>query len=380
MVEGPARDTIVPMKAAVLHEIGGPFVIEELELLQPEPGEVRVRLAAAGTCHSDWHFVVGNVIRPRPVVLGHEGAGVVEAVGPGVTRVKPGQRVILNWAPSCDTCFYCLHGQSGLCETFWDWRNGTMPDGSTRLRRGGEVVHQFSVLSTFAEQAVAPEQSCVPLPDDVSFEVAALVGCAVTTGVGAALNTVHIRPGENVAVYGCGGVGLNVVQGARLSGAHPIIAVDTDPAKLEIARQFGATHGVAAGDDAADQVRSLTGGRGVDYAFEAVGLPAVQEAAYKAARRGGALVVVGVAPAGSVTRYAGLDLHIHEKRILGSFFGSTNPHREFPRLLDLYRSGQLLLDELISARYRLEQINEAYADLLKGGHKRGVILFDEAVA
>jgi S-(hydroxymethyl)glutathione dehydrogenase/alcohol dehydrogenase len=368
------------MKAAVLHKIGGPFVIEEVELLPPQPNEVRVRLAAAGTCHSDWHFVVGNIKRSRPVVLGHEGAGVVEEVGSRVTRVQPGQRVILNWAPCCDACFYCLRGQSRLCETYWDWRNGTMPDGSTRLRQDGRQVTQFSVLSTFAEQAVAPEQSCVPLPDDVSFEVAALVGCAVTTGVGAALNTVQIRPGENVAVYGCGGVGLNVVQGARLSGANPIIAVDTDPAKLEIARQFGATHGVLAGDDAQDQVRALTEGRGVDYAFEAVGAPAVQEAAYDAVRRGGALVVVGVAPMGSVTRYPGLDLHVNEKRILGSFFGSTNPHYEFPRLLALYKSGQLLLDELISARYRLEQINEAYADLLKGGHKRGVILFDEAAA
>lgn len=366
------------MKAAVVHEIGGPFVIEEVELLPPQPNEVRVRLAAAGTCHSDWHFVAGNVKRSMPVVLGHEGAGVVDAVGSRVTRVQPGQRVILNWAPCCDACFYCRRGQSRLCETWWDWRNGTMPDGSTRLRLDGVPVTQFSVLSTFAEQAVAPEQSCVPIPDEVSFEVAALVGCAVTTGVGAALNTVRMRPGESAAVYGCGGVGLNVVQGARLSGAHPIIAVDTDPAKLEIARRFGATHGVEAGDEAQERVRALTGGRGADYAFEAVGLPAVQEAAYAAVRRGGALVVVGVAPLGSFTRYPGLDLHVNEKRILGSFFGSTNPHYEFPRLLALYQAGQLLLDELISARYRLDQINDAYADLLKGGHKRGIIRFDAA--
>ena len=366
------------MKAAVLYEVGGPFVIEELELLPPEPNEVKVRLAAAGTCHSDWHFVTGKLNRPKPVVLGHEGAGVVEEVGSQVTRVKPGQRVILNWAPSCGACFYCLRGQNGLCETMWYWHNGTMHDGSTRLRLNGERVNQFSVVSTFAEQAIAPEQSCVPIPEEISFDVAALVGCAVTTGVGAAMNTVDIRPGESVAVYGCGGVGLNVVQGARLSGAHPIIAVDTDPVKLEIARQFGATDGVVAGDDAHNQVRDLTGGRGVDFAFEAVGAPAVQEAAYQAARPGGALVVVGVAPLGSVTRYAGLDLHVNEKRILGSFFGSTDPHREFPRLLTLYRAGKLLLDELISTHYRLDQINEAYANLLKGGHKRGVILFDGA--
>lgn len=368
------------MKAAVLHKVGGPFVIEEVELLPPQPHEVRVRLAAAGACHSDWHFVVGNIKRSLPVVLGHEGAGVVEEVGSRVTRVQPGQRVLLNWAPCCDACFYCLRGQSRLCETWWGWRQGAMPDGSTRLRLDGSQVTQFSVLSTFAEQAVAPEQSCVPIPDEVPFDVAALVGCAVTTGVGAAVNTVQLRPGDSAAVYGCGGVGLNVVQGARLSGANPIIAVDSDPAKLEIARRFGATHGVVAGGEAQDQVRALTGGRGADYAFEAVGLPAVQEAAYDAARRGGAVVVVGVAPAGSVTRYPGNDLHVNEKRILGSFFGSTNPHYEFPRLLALYRSGHLLLDELISARYPLEQINDAYADLLKGGHKRGIIRFDAAAA
>ena len=367
------------MKAAVLHEIGGPFVVEEVELLPPEPHEVRVRLAAAGTCHSDWHFVAGLLRRPLPLVLGHEGAGVVEEVGADVTSVRPGQHVILNWAPSCGGCFYCLGGQSGLCETNWDWHNGTMPDGSTRLRLNGEVVRQFSVLSTFAEQTIAPAESCVPIDDDVPFAVAALVGCAVTTGVGAALNTVHTRPGESAVVFGCGGVGLNILQGARLSSAQPIIAVDTDPAKEQIAYQFGATHWIQGGGDEAailEQVRDLTGGRGADFSFEAVGIPALQELAYRAARRGGTEVVVGVAPGGSTTRYAALDLHVNEKRILGSFFGSCNPHVEFPRLLDFYRSGRLLLDELVSKTYPLSNINEAYADMLAGGHKRGVLTFD----
>ena len=366
------------MKAAVLHQVGGPFCVEDVELLPPEPGEVRVRLAAAGICHSDWHFVVGNLTRPLPLVLGHEGAGVVEEVGEGVTSVQPGQRVILNWAPSCGACFYCDRSQPMHCETFWPWHLGTMPDGSTRLRFNGEPVRQFSTHSTFAEQAVAPEQAVVPIDDDIPFDVAALVGCAVTTGVGAAINTVRIPPGESVVVFGCGGVGLNILQGARLSAAHPIIAVDTDPAKMEIARQFGATHTVQAGEDALDRIRHLTGGRGAAYAFEAVGVPAVQEEAFKAIRRGGTLVVVGVAPAGSKTRYSGLDLHASEKKILGSLFGSTEPRREFPRLLHLYRTGRLLLDELISARYALEQINEAYAALLEGGFKRGVIVFDGA--
>lgn len=364
------------MKSAVLHRVGGPFAIEEVELLPPRTGEVRVRLKAAGLCHSDWHFVHGLLERELPVILGHEGAGVIEEVGEGVTTLRRGQRVALNWAPACRHCYYCLRGEAGLCETFWDWRNGTMPDGSTRFRIAGEPARQFSVLSTFTEQTIAPVESCVPLADDISFEVAALVGCCVTTGVGAALNTVDIRPGDSVAVYGCGGVGLNVVQGARLSNAWPIIVVDTDPAKEAIARQFGATHFVPAGEDAHEKVKELTGGRGVEYAFEAVGPPAVQEAAYEATRRGGALVIVGVAPDGSTTSFPGLDLHVNQRRILGSFFGSTDPSREFGRLHGLYRNGRLLVDELISRRYSLDRINEGYADMLAGGHKRGVLIFD----
>ena len=364
------------MKSAVLHKVGGPFAIEEVELLPPRKGEVRVKLKAAGLCHSDWHFVDGLLKRPFPVILGHEGAGVIEEVGEGVTTLRKGQRVALNWAPACRHCYYCLRGETGMCETFWDWRNGTMPDGSTRFRINGEPARQFSVLSTFTEQTIAPVESCVPLDDDIAFDVAALVGCGVTTGVGAALNTVDIRPGDSVAVYGCGGVGLNVVQGARLSNAYPIIAVDTDPAKEAIAIQFGATHFVRAGDDAHQKVKELTGGRGVEYAFEAVGPPAVQEAAYQATRRGGALVIVGVPPVGSKTSFPGLDLHVNQRRILGSFFGSTDPSREFGRLYGLYRNGRLLVDELISKRYSLDQINEGYADLLRGGHKRGVLIFD----
>ena len=364
------------MKSAVLHKVGGPFSIEDVELLPPQKGEVRVSLKAAGLCHSDWHFVEGNLRRPFPVILGHEGAGVIDELGEGVTTLRKGQRVALNWAPACHRCYYCLRGETGLCETFWEWHNGTMPDGSTRFRVAGETASQFSVLSTFTEQTIAPVESCVPLDDDIPFDVAALVGCGVTTGVGAALNTVDIRPGDSVAVYGCGGVGLNCVQGAKLSNAYPIIAVDTDPAKEAIAKQFGATHFVLAGDDAHEKIKELTGGRGVEYAFEAVGPPAVQEAAYEAIRRGGALVVVGVAPEGTTTSFPGLDLHVNQRRILGSFFGSTDPGREFPRLHALYRNGRLLVDELISKRYSLDQINEGYADMLKGGHKRGVLIFD----
>ena len=361
------------MKAAVLHKTGGPFSVEEVDLAPPQKGEVRVRLKAAGACHSDWHFVEGKLQRPLPAVLGHEGAGIVEEVGEGVQRVRPGQRVMLNWAPSCGSCFYCTHSKPGLCEIFHTLK-GTMPDGTTRISINGEAVRHFSVVSTFAEETIAVEQSCIPIDDDIPFEVAALVGCAVTTGVGAALNTVHIHPGESTAIFGCGGVGLNILQGARLSSSYPIIAVDSDSAKEPIAKSFGATHFVKAGENAIDNIKELTGGRGVEYSFDAVGAPAVQEEAYKAARPGGALVIVGVAPKGSETKFPGLDIHANEKRILGCFFGSTDPYREFPRLLQLYRTGQLMVDELISQRYPLSQINEAYADLLTGGHKRGVLV------
>jgi len=364
------------MKSAVLNNVGGPFIIQDVELLPPQKNEVRVKLKAAGLCHSDWHFVEGKVHRPFPCILGHEGAGIVEELGEGVTSLRKGQHVVLNWAPSCHKCYYCQHGDTGLCETWQDWRKGTMMDGSTRFRIDGQPAHQFTVFSTFTEQTIVPVEGCVPIEDDIPFEIAALVGCAVTTGVGATLNTVDVRPGDSVAVYGCGGVGLSILQGARLSNAQPIIGVDNDPDKEAIAKQFGATHFVLAGDDAHTKVKELTEDRGVDWAFEAVGPPAVQEAAYQAIRSGGALVVVGLAPVGSTTSFSGTDMHRGQKRILGSFFGSCDPSREFPRLLGFYRSGQLQIEEMISKRYSLDQINEGYADLLKGGHKRGVLIFD----
>ncbi len=364
------------MKAAVLHKLGGPFVIEDVDLEPPGPGEVKVRMVAAGVCHSDWHMVTGALRRPFPVVLGHEGAGIVEELGSGVTSVKPGDHIILNWSPDCGTCFYCTRGKRNLCETFRPARRaGTMLDGTSRLRLNGEAICQFSTVSTFAEYAVAPEESCIPIRPDVSLQVASLLSCAVTTGVGAALNTVDLTPGDSVAVYGCGGVGLNVLQGAALCNANPIIAIDTVPAKLDIAREFGATAAVLAGPDTLDEIKSLTAGRGADYVFEAIGLPTVQEEAFEAARPGGTLVVVGVAPIESKTQFPGFQLHVQEKRILGSLYGTSDTRRDFPLLLDLYKSGKLKLDELISREYRLDEINEAYATLLQGETKRGVIVF-----
>lgn len=365
------------MKAAVLYERGGPFVVEDVVLHAPGPGEVRVSIVASGVCHSDWHVVTGATTHPLPVVLGHEGAGVVEAVGSGVTRVRPGDHVVLNWAPACGDCFYCLRGKPNLCETFVGplWA-GTMLDGTPRLESGGKPIYHFSGVATFAEQTVVPAEACVPIHEDVPLKAASLIGCAVTTGVGATFSTVQVRPGDTVAVYGCGGVGLNVLQGAALCGAKTIVAVDRLPAKLDTARRFGATHTVPAGEEPLQTILSVTNGRGADYVFEAVGNPVVQEAALAAVRPGGTLVLVGLAPVGSTTNLSGAVLARQEKTVVGSYYGSTHARRDFPMLLDFYRAGRLKLDELISREYQLEEINTAFEDLLAGDCLRCILVFD----
>lgn len=365
------------MRAAVLHEPQTPFVIEDLVLDAPGPGEVLIRMAATGVCHSDWHVVTGDTEHPLPAVLGHEGAGVVEAAGDGVTGVEPGDHVILNWAPDCGECFYCLRGKPNLCETFVGplWA-GTMLDGTTRLSLDGEPVYHFSGLATFAEQAVVPQETCIPIRKDVPLKAASLVGCAVTTGVGAVMNTVQVRPGDSVVVYGCGGVGLNIVQGAALCGAETIIAVDRVLAKMDIAENFGATHTVLAGADTVETIKELTGGRGADYAFEAIGVPAVQEEALEVVRPGGTLVLAGLAPMGSATNFPGAILVRQEKNVVGSYYGTANTRRDFPMILDLYMAGKLKLDELISQEYALNEINTAYEAMLSGEVARGVIVFE----
>jgi NDMA-dependent alcohol dehydrogenase len=365
------------IQAAILTAAHQPFVVDQVELAEPGAGEVRVKIAASGVCHSDYHLVSGATQHPMPVVPGHEGAGVVEAVGAGVTRVKPGDHVTLNWAPDCGECFYCLRGKPNLCETYVApiWA-GTMLDGTTRLRWNGETVYHFSGLASFAEYAVVPQQSCVPIRKDVPLEVAALVGCAVATGVGAVIYTACVRSGESVVVFGCGGVGLSIVQGALLAGAEKIIAVDTNPAKMDITRQFGATHALLAGSTTLDDIRALTGGRGADHAFEAVGIPALQELAFQAIRPGGTLTLAGLSAMGTGTNLPGAVITRQEKVIKGSYYGTVNASRDFPMLLDLYAAGKLKLDQLISRRYRLDQINEAYQDMLSGSLARGVIIFE----
>ncbi len=365
------------VKAAVLYEPHAPFKIETLNLEPPRVGEVLVKVAAAGVCHSDWHLVTGATKHVMPVVAGHEGAGVVEAVGPGVTRVKPGDHVALNWAPNCGACFYCLNDRPSLCATYVGpvWA-GTMMDGTPRLSKDGQPVYHFSALACFADYTVVPQECCVPMRAEVPLAVAALIGCAVTTGVGAVLNTAKVKAGSSVAVFGAGGVGLSIVMGARLAGARTIIAVDKAEGKLDMAQEFGATEAVMAGPEATDAIRKLTEGRGADYVFEAIGIPAVQEQCLYAARPGGAIVLAGVSPMGSSTNLPGAIITRQEKVVMGTYYGSANTARDFPLYADLYLKGRLDLERLVSKQYPLEQINEAYADMLGGEAARGVIVFE----
>lgn len=366
------------IKAAVLTEPGQPLQLETLHLDDPHEGEVRVRVVAAGVCHSDYHVVNGTTHHPMPCVVGHEGAGVVESVGPGVTHIQPGDHVTLSWTPDCGNCFYCRRGQPNLCETYTEpiW-NGVMLDGTTRLHRpNGDPVYLYSGLGVFSEYIVVPQQSCIPIRQDVSLQATALVGCAVATGVGAVLYTATVRAGESVVVYGAGGIGLNIIQGARLAGATTIISVDVNDYKAQLARDFGATHTLISGTDTLDEIRALTDGRGADHVFESVGLPELQETALEAVRPGGMLTLVGLSPMGSGTNLPGAVITRTEKTIRGSYYGSVSPQRDFPLMIEMYRAGRLNLDDLITQHYSLDEINQAFDAMLSGAVGRGIIVFD----
>jgi NDMA-dependent alcohol dehydrogenase len=368
---------MVDMKAALLLQPGKPFQIEDVELEGPRAGEVQVRLHACGVCHSDWHVRTGDTQHVMPVIAGHEGAGRVEAVGEGVERVQVGDAVVLSWAPQCGRCFYCLHDKAQLCDTYIDsiWK-GVMLDGTSRLRWGQQTVYVYCGLGGFAEQAIVAEQSCVPVGEGIPLSVASLIGCAVSTGVGAALRTADTKSGESVAVFGCGGVGLSVIQGAALVGAHPIIAVDPLPRRRDYAQEFGATHTLGLDRDPVQAVRDLTAGRGVDVAFEAVGRTDAQQQTVEATRPGGRAVLVGLTPMGRTIDLDTAALTREEKTVQGSYYGSMNTARDFPLLLDLYRAGRLKLDALVSREYPLEDINAAYDAMLQGDVARSIILFE----
>jgi S-(hydroxymethyl)glutathione dehydrogenase/alcohol dehydrogenase len=358
-------------EAAVLNGTRQRLAIDRLAVRDPRDGEVLVRLGASGVCHSDLHVITGDLPMPLPCVLGHEGAGVVEAVGAGVQRVRAGDHVVLNWVPFCGSCWYCQSGQAYLCETGY-----VKAMGAEVFRRDGATVYQLAGVGSMAEYTVVPESGCIPIDADVPLDHACLIGCGVMTGVGAVINTARVRPGQSVAVFGTGGVGLNVVQGAVLAGAHPIIAVDINERKLGFARQFGATHTVnGASTDPVDAVLELTGGRGADYSFEVIGRPEVLMQAFMAIRRGGKAVVIGVPPSASTVSLPGMLFPLAEKSLVGSLYGSANMARDVPRLIALYRAGKLKLDELITRRYRIAQVNEAFDALDKGEVARGVIAF-----
>jgi S-(hydroxymethyl)glutathione dehydrogenase/alcohol dehydrogenase len=364
------------IRATVLEKTGGPLTIAELDLAPPGREEVLVRLGATGVCHSDYNAVDGTAETPCPAVLGHEGAGVVEVLGEGVTRVRVGDHVALSWTPSCGECDECLRDLPWLCSTAWPaMASGGLMDGTTRLSRDGEPIHHFSFLSTFAEACVVPERSCVPIPHDVPFDVAGLVGCAVTTGLGAVWRTARAKPGDRVAVIGCGGVGISALMAAVAVGAEPVIAVDAAPQKLAPARSFGATETVlwqGSPEATADAVHEVSGG-GVDVAVEATGRPEAMLAAYLSARPRGAAVLVGIAREDAMLTLPALTIPRSERRVLGSIYGSSKPERDFPRALALYQSGRLPLQRLISHRLTLDDVGQAF-ELMTSGDALRVVL------
>jgi NDMA-dependent alcohol dehydrogenase len=361
------------MKAAVLREIGKPLVLEEVELDPPKAGEVRVRVQAAGICRSDLHFMHGDAVIALPAVLGHEGAGIVEEVGPGVTTVSPGDHVILSFVPNCGRCSFCLTGRSNLCEKH-ALTGAALFDGTTRLHKGEQRIAHMGKVACFAQETVVPETGCIPVPKSLGWPQAAFIGCCVTTGVGAAVYAAKVTAGSSVAVIGCGGVGLNIIQGARLQNAGTIIAVDVDEGRLSFARKFGATHTVNAREkDSVDAIRELTDGRGADFSFEAFGSTETVRQVYKAARKGGTAVVVGLAPVGAEAGIDAMELVRMEKTLKGSYYGSARPTIDMPTMVDHYLSGRIDLDQLVGQQYSLDEINEAYEDLEHGAPGRGVI-------
>lgn len=362
------------MKAAVLYEAFKPLVVEDLELEGPKEHEVLVKMTASGVCHSDLHYMKGDREHPMPVVLGHEGAGIVEEIGPGVTYARPGDHVVLSFVPTCGKCSYCVKGRQNLCDARYGLR-GNMQDGTTRLRKGSQEIHHFNGLSTFGEYAVVPEDSLVKIREDAPLDRVALIGCGVPTGVGAVINTAKVKPGSSVVVIGTGGVGLNVVQGAVLAGAEAIIGVDINGGKLEHALQFGATHLInAATEDVMEKVRDITRGEMADYAFEVIGSTEAIKQAMLTTKRGGTTVVVGVTPAGAELTIDPDFLHL-DRVLMGCTYGSCYPRADMPMLIDLYMARRLKLDELISATFKIDDINTAFEVLDQGEVARSIIRY-----
>ncbi len=361
------------MKAAVLREVGTPLQIEDVQIGTPGPREVLIRTVAAGVCHSDLHFIEGSYKHPLPAVLGHEAAGIVEEVGSEVTLVQPGDHVITCLNPYCGHCEYCLGGRMNLCVSPDTRRREGEPP---RLSQNGEPLPQYLNLSAFAEKMLVHEHACVAIRKDMPLDRAALVGCCVTTGVGAVINTAGVRPGDTVAVIGLGGVGLSAVNGAAIANAGRIIAIDMGMAKAELAKEFGATDFVDASEpDLVKRIKKMTGG-GVQYSFEAVGLTITAEQSFGILRRGGTATLLGMIPVGQNISVPGVAF-LEEKKLQGSFMGSNRFPTDMPRLVDMYMAGKLNLDRMVSRRIKLEQVNEAFAEMKTGAIARSVIVFDQ---
>jgi alcohol dehydrogenase/S-(hydroxymethyl)glutathione dehydrogenase/alcohol dehydrogenase len=367
---------------AVLERPRQPLQMVDLEIERPRAGEVVVEMGATGVCHSDISVQEERLPSPLPVVLGHEGAGTVVEVGDGVVDVRPGDRVVLSWLAQCRSCFHCLRGQPSLCEAAGRaMARGTLLDGTTRLRWDDRPVYQMAGLGTFAHRCVVPAAAAIRVPESLGMAQAALLGCGVLTGFGAAVNTARVQVGDTVAVIGCGGVGLNAVQGARISGARTIIAIDRHAERLRLAEQLGATAILEAGDDVVGRVRDLTEGRGVDVAVEVVGTQETVRNAVRMTRRGGQTVLVGAAGDDvtvSVPAFTGLVMT--EKVIRGSLYGSSDVRRDVARLVGLYEAGLLLLDALVSATFPFEKVNEAVAYCASERGARAVVLFETSSA
>ena len=363
------------MKAAVLHAPNQPLTIEDVAINKPGPREVLLRTAFAGLCHSDLHFIEGLYPTPTPVVLGHESSAVVEAVGEGVSYVKPGDHVITCLSVFCGTCPQCLTGHPNLCEN----TDVKMPPGAARRMtwKSGELMNQAFNLSSFAEQMLVHENATVKIDPDIPLDRAALVGCGVMTGVGAVFNAAKVEPGATVAVIGCGGVGLSAVNGAALAGAERIIAIDTVASKLEVARELGATDTLNASNiDPVLAIREMTGG-GVHYSFEALGSKATAEQAFEMLRPGGTATIIGMVPLGVKIELHGYDF-LRDRKLQGTSMGGNRFRVDMPRLLSLWRQGRLKLDHLISGKLKLSEINEGFAALKSGAPVRQLIDFAAA--
>ena len=363
------------MRAAVLRNTGDDKLElrDDVGLADVGPGQVKVKVQATGVCHSDVSAMSGVIPQPAPFVPGHEGAGIVTEVGPGVTTVNEGDHVIVAWSAPCGQCSFCLrHKQPNLCI------NVLFSAAATpNFRLDGAPLGGMTGAGTFAEELILPHQGVVKIDDDVPFEIASLVGCGVMTGVGAALNTAKVAPGSSVVVFGCGGVGISAIQGARVAGAAEIVAVDLVDRKLDDAKRFGATHAVKPDDLPAAQ-GEITGGDGFDYAFEAIGSPATMRAAFDATRRGGTTCIIGVGAPDKMLQFSAFEIFFAEKNFTGSYYGSADVRVDFHQMLRLWRNGRLDLEGMISRRLGLEDINEAVEALMSGQVIRQVISFGDA--